>query len=312
MPGPALTARATLLVTGAGGFVGAAVVRAALAEGYRVVALSRTPNAPRLAGLVGDLAVRAVDLSDARRLTTIVTAAKANCIVHCAWEGVGGPKRAADIQLANIATTCALVDAAIAGGAAKFVGIGSQAEYGRFDRRIDETDLPAPTMLYGAAKLSACHLARQRSRAAGMGFAWLRLFSTYGPGDNPNWLIPSVIADLLAGRRPRLTTGTQCWDYLHVDDVARAVLAVATGPADGIFNLSSGDAIPVRAIVEQLRDIAAPGRELVFGDIPFGPDQIMVLEGDNHRLREATGWAPRIPLAEGLADTVAATMRVAA
>jgi nucleoside-diphosphate-sugar epimerase len=312
MPDTAMRQRATLLVTGAGGFVGAAVVRAALAEGHRVVALCRTPVAPRLIGLAGDLTIRAVDLADTRKLTAVVAAAKADCIVHCAWEGVGGPKRAADIQLANIATTCALVDAAIAAGAAKFVGIGSQAEYGRFDRRIDENDLPAPNMLYGAAKLSACHLARQRSRAAGMAFAWLRLFSTYGPGDNPNWLIPSVIADLLAGRRPRLTAGTQSWDYLHVDDVARGVLAAATGSAAGIFNLSSGHAVPVRGIVERLRDIAAPGLELVFGEVPFGPDQIMFLEGDNRLLCEATGWTPRIELTDGLAGTVAAARAVAA
>jgi nucleoside-diphosphate-sugar epimerase len=312
MSNPVRQKRMTLLVTGAGGFVGAAVVRAALAEGHRIVALSRTPDPPRLSGLDGDLVLRAVDMADTPALTATIAAAKPDGVVHCAWEGVGGPERAGDIQLTNIATTCALVDAAIAVGAAKFVGIGSQAEYGRFDRRIDEGDLPAPTMLYGAAKLAASHLARQRALAAGMAFAWLRLFSTYGPGDNPNWLIPSVIADLLAGRRPRLTTGTQCWDYLHVDDVARAVGAVATGPAAGIFNLSSGQAVPVRTIVEQLRDIAAPDNALEFGEIPFGPDQIMYLEGDNSRLRSATGWEPRIPLAEGLAGTVAAAKRVAA
>jgi nucleoside-diphosphate-sugar epimerase len=311
-PAPA-SPPATLLVTGAGGFVGAAVVRAALADGHRVIALGRTPGPSRLAGLKGDFVFEAVDLADRASMAAIVGRAGADCVIHCAWEGVGGPKRAGDIQLDNITTTCALVDATIAAGATKFVGIGSQAEYGRFDRRITESDLPAPTMLYGAAKLAACHLARQRSITGGMAFAWMRLFSTYGPGDNPNWLIPHVIAELVAGRRPRLTAGTQAWDYLHVDDVARAIVAVASGPAEGIFNLSSGQAVPVRRIVEQLRDIAAPGRELVFGEIAFGPDQIMHLEGDNSRLRAATGWAPSRALRDGLAQTVtAARAQVAA
>jgi len=304
------------------------------------VALGRREAPARLAGLGGDLVYHAVDLGDGAAVAAILAAAGADCVVHSAWEGVGGPLRAGDIQFANIATTCALVDAAITAGVARFVGIGSQAEYGRFDRRIDEGDLPAPTMLYGAAKLAACHLARQRARAGGMAFAWARLFSVYGPGDNPNWLIPSAIADLLAGQRPRLTAGTQAWDYLHIDDVARGILALAVavpasrssraqsrdvGPrvstsldtngfeveATGIFNLSSGTAVPVREIVGQLRDLAAPGMELAFGEIPFGPDQIMHLEGDNRRLREATGWAPRVALNEGLAETVAA-MRAAA
>ena len=292
-----------LFVTGAAGFVGAAVVRAALAEGHRVTALVRTPNAARLAGL--PIASRTSDLADIPRITAILADVRPDVVIHCAWEGVGGRQRAGDIQFANITTTCALADAAIAAGAEKFVGIGSQADYGRFDRRITEADVPNPSMLYGAAKLAACHLARQRAEAAGVGFAWLRLFSVYGPDDNPNWLIPAAIAQLLDGHAPRTTPGTQRWDYLHIDDVARGILATAaTESATGIFNLSSATPATVRSIIERLRDRAAPGLALRFGEVPFGPDQIMHLEGDNSRLRAATGWAPRIGLDEGLAMTV--------
>jgi nucleoside-diphosphate-sugar epimerase len=60
-----------------------------------------------------------------------------------------------------------------------------------------------------------------------------------------------------------------------------------------------------------MRDIAAPGLALTFGDIPFGPDQIMHLEGDNSRLQEATGWSVRVPLGEGLRQVVD-ELRVAA
>ena len=297
--------RPTLLVTGAGGFVGAATVRAALAEDYQVVALVRQPGAIRLSGLGGALSIYAADLADRTAVHTILQVTRPDIVVHCAWEGVSGPARARDIQFDNIRTTCALIDSAIAVGATKFVGIGSQAEYGRFDRRISETDLPQPSMLYGAAKLSAYHLARQRAEAAGMDFAWLRLFSVYGPGDNPNWLIPSCTAELIRGRAPRTTLGTQRWDYLHIDDVARGVLAVAGTPAArGVFNLSSGEPVVVRSIIEQLRDQAAPGLPLRFGEIPFAPDQIMHLEGDNEQLKRATGWAPGVPLSDGLTAMV--------
>lgn len=290
-----------ILITGAGGFVGAAVVRAAVAAGHRPIALVRTPGATRLAGL--DLPVHAADLSDGHRIAAVLNETRPDIVIHSAWEGVGGPSRAGDIQFENIRTTCSLADAAIAAGVAKFVGIGSQAEYGRFDRRITEDDLPNPSMLYGAAKLAACHLARQRCEAAGVGFAWLRLFSVYGPGDNPNWLIPSVAAQLLDGIAPRTTEGTQRWDYLHIDDVATGTLAAAAADATGVFNLSSGRPATVRSIIERLRDRAAPGLPLRFGDMPFGPGQIMHLEGDNGRLR-ASGWAPSISLDTGLAQTV--------
>jgi nucleoside-diphosphate-sugar epimerase len=302
----------TILVTGAGGFVGAATVRAALAAGHRVQALVRTPRVPRLAGLQGPLSVHAVDLFDKSAVGSLLAELRPDVVVHSAWEGVGGALRAGDIQLDNIRATVDLIDAAIAAGTRKFVGIGSQAEYGRYDRRIVETDLPCPTMLYGAAKLSASLLAAQRAHESGIEFAWLRLFSVYGPRDNPNWLIPSVAASLARGVAPKLTLGTQLWDYLHIADVADAVVATAIGAnATGTFNLSSGRPVAIRAIVERLRDLIAQSMTLRFGEIPFGPAQIMHLEGDNGRLRQLTGWSPRINVLDGLADVAAELAKAA-
>ena len=300
-----------ILVTGAGGFVGAAVVKAAIAAGHEVIALVRNDTS-RLTPIANRISLQRADLADTAAVAALLVSAKLEVVIHSAWEGVGGALRSGDIQLDNIRTTVALADAAIAAGARKFVGIGSQAEYGRYDRKIVETDLPQPTMLYGAAKLAACHLAAQRCREAGVAFAWLRLFSVYGPGDNANWLIPSTAASLVRGKPPLCTAGTQKWDYLHIDDVADGVLAAATTDcATGLFNLSSGNPVAVRQIVEMLRNLAAPGLELAFGGIPFGPDQIMHLEGDNGRLRAATGWYPRVALGEGLRQVVD-ELRVAA
>jgi nucleoside-diphosphate-sugar epimerase len=302
---------ALILITGAGGFVGAAIAKAAVAAGHDVVGLVRNDRS-RLAPVADRISLQRVDLADAPAVAALLGSVRPDIVIHSAWEGVGGASRSGSIQLDNIRTTVGLADAAIAAGARKFVGIGSQAEYGRYDRRIAETDLPQPTMLYGAAKLAANHLAAQRCREAGVSFAWLRLFSVYGPGDNPNWLIPSTAASLVRGIRPKCTAGTQKWDYLYIDDVADGVLAAAlTERANGVFNLSSGEPIAVRTIVEMLRDIAAPGLKLTFGEVPFGPDQIMHLEGDNSRLREATGWSVRVPLAEGLVRIVE-ELRVAA
>lgn len=300
-----------LLITGAGGFVGAAIAKAAVAAGDDVVALVRSGGS-RLASIAKSISLQRMDLGDAQSVAELIGSVRPDVVIHSAWEGVGGALRSDDIQLENIRTTVALADAAIAAGTQKFVGIGSQAEYGRYDRKIVESDLPEPTMLYGAAKLAANHLVAQRCREAAIAFAWLRLFSVYGPGDNPNWLIPSSAASLVRGTRPKCTAGTQKWDYLHIDDVAQGVMAVARNDrANGVFNLSSGKAVSVRTIIEMLRDIAAPGLALTFGDIPFGPDQIMHLEGDNNRLREATGWSVQVPLGEGLRQVVD-ELRVAA
>ena len=301
-----------ILITGAGGFVGAAVADLAAREGHHVTILVRNPASSRVAALAGRCAVAVADLADGKAVRDALAEACPDIIIHSAWEGVGGTARAGDIQLDNIRTTVALLDAGIAACARRFIGIGSQAEYGRHDRRIDESAATEPFLLYGAAKLSACHLTRQRATEAGIGFAWLRLFSPYGPGDNPNWLIPSVAAQILAGQAPRTSLGTQKWDYLHIVDTARGVLAAAlTDSAQGVFNLSRGHAVTVRSIVERIRDLACPRLELRFGDIPFGPNQIMHLEGDCNRLTAATGWSPTIAIEDGLV-TVVDALRLAA
>ena len=295
-----------LFLTGASGFVGAATLRLALEAGHDVAAPVRPGSAaPRLAPFAGRYQRLDLDLRDAAGIAGAMADFRPDAVLHLAWWGVANTARFERLQITdNIETACALVEAAVLAGASAFVGMGSQGEYGAATA-MREDALPAPTSLYGASKVAALYLTRQLAAQAGLRHGWLRLFSTYGPEDNDGWLIPMLIAEMLAGRRPRTTAGTQSWDWVHVDDAARAVLAVATTPtAEGVFNLGSGRAVAVRDVVERIRDIAAPGMELVFGEVPFRPDQVMHMQADISRLSTATGWTPRIPIEDGLAQTV--------
>jgi UDP-glucose 4-epimerase len=296
-----------LFITGASGFVGAATLGVALQAGHEVAAPVR-PGSPatRLAPLEGRYRRLSVDLRDEAGVTSAMAEFRPDAILHLAWWGVANSARFDRRQMTdNIDAACCLTEAAAAAGASAFIGVGSQGEYGA-SAKMTEDALPRPTSLYGAAKVAACFLTRQLAEQAGLRHAWLRLFSVYGPGDNDGWLIPMLITEMLAGRRPRTTLGTQSWDWLHVDDVARAILAVATTPtAEGLFNLGSGRAVHVRSVIEQIRDLAAPGMELKFGEIPFRPDQVMHMQADISRLTAATGWTPSIAIEEGLAATVA-------
>jgi len=296
-----------ILVTGAGGFVGAALVKAAIARGWDVVAVTRAERPERLARVAGSIVQARADMADTDALRAILLSERPDVVVHSAWAGLSGEMRGQRGQIAdNVDAACRLVEAAADAKVTRFVGIGSQAEYGRLDRRATEADLPEPASLYGAAKLATLHLTRQLCHTSGMGFAWARLFATYGPGDNPNWLIPSLIARMAVGERPAMSPGTQKWDYLYIDDAALALVGLAaTRNAEGVFNLASGDAVPVRRIAEMIRDRASPGLDLEFGAVPFGPNQIMHLEGDVSKLERAIGWRPETSLEEGLDRTVA-------
>lgn len=296
-----------VLVTGAGGFLGAHVAAELAARGHRVAALVRPGLAPwRLAPLAGRIDILRGDLADGPAVAGHLATLRTEAVVHLAWEGVGNAARNDPAQARNIALTLDLVAAAADAGAQVFLGAGSQAEYGPKDHAIREEDATLPTTLYGHAKLAAGLMAGQIAAARGLRFGWLRVFSTYGPGDNPGWLIPDLIARLRRGERMALTPGEQRWGFLHARDAAagfRAVLEHAG--AGGVFNLGSPDAPPLRETIALLRDLVDPRVPLGFGDIPYRPDQVMRLEADVGRLT-ALGWVPRIALAEGLAETVAA------
>ena len=296
-----------MFLTGGSGFIGAETLRLGLEAGHEMLVHVRPNSAEqRLAPFAGRYERLDLDLNDGPALAAALTRYRPEVVLHLAWFGVANHARFDRRQFAeNIEPSCSLLEAAAAAGASGFVAMGSQGEYGA-GSTMREDSLPEPTSLYGAAKIATLYLTRQLAAQAGMRHAWLRLFSTYGPGDNDGWLIPMLITEMLAGRRPSTTLGTQYWDWLHVEDVARAVLAVATTPtAAGVFNLGSGRASRVRDVVERIRDLAAPGMDLVFGEIPFRPDQVMHMEADVSRLRAATGWQPRISLEEGLEGTVA-------
>lgn len=296
-----------VFVTGASGFVGAHVVRVLAERGIETAVLVRSATPPwRLA----EPAVRHVpirgDLADVATWAGELAAFGPDVVLHLAWEGVANTARNEPAQLGvNVAGTLALVDAAARAGAGAFIGLGSQAEYGRLEGRIDETHPTRPTTLYGVAKLAAGLASAVRARELGLRHAWLRLFSVYGPLDDGPWLIPHLVRTLVAGAAPALTEGTQRWDYLYVGDVAAALVAAAERPAvRGVYNLGSGRPRTIRSIAESVRDLVAPGAPLAFGAVPMRPDQVMHLEADARRFAADAAWAPRVEFADGLARTV--------
>jgi nucleoside-diphosphate-sugar epimerase len=302
-------------ITGATGFLGSHLMELLVREGAAVAILLRPGGNPwrirellsRVEIIEGDLAAEKSWEADLARFTP-------DTVFHLGWHGVGNRHRNDEEQWErNVHGSVALARLAKRLGCRALVGLGSQAEYGPHEGAVSETAATAPTTLYGAAKLAAFHLCRVTLQASKVRFAWLRLFSCYGPKDNPEWLLPSLISALFQRKRPALTAGRQLWDYLYVTDAVRAMACVgACDRAEGAFNLGSGTAFPLRWIVETVRDMIDPFLPLGFDEVPYRPDQVMHLEADISRLRQLTGWKPQVALTDGLANTVrwlAATRR---
>jgi nucleoside-diphosphate-sugar epimerase len=300
------TRRQRVFVTGATGFVGSFLVRQLLADGRDVAILLRPASDTwRIIDVLDRINVVAGSMENVAGFAPQLAEFAPEAVAHLAWRGVTNVHRNDAVQALNVTESVTLYTHARDSGCTRFVGMGSQAEYGPVSARLDEQVPTRPTTVYGAAKLSAALLLDRLAVADGVAFAWLRLFSSYGPKDDPSWLIPYMARRLLAGERPALTAGEQIWDYIYVEDVAAAVLAALDVDATGFFNLGSGVGQPLRAIIEAVRDAIDPALPLGIGEVPYRSDQVMHLEADITALTTATGWVPRMPLNEGLANTIA-------
>lgn len=294
-----------VLVTGGAGFVGARVVRRLLDQGATVALILReTSITRRLHDVLDDCTVIHGDLTELATLREPLQKFAPDGVIHMAWQGVKGSERNDPMQLINVSTSIDLFQLTGALGCKSFVGLGSQAEYGPLSGRIDEHAPTQPTTLYGATKLATCCVLERAASTAGRPFAWLRLFSSYGPDDDPSWLMSYLIRTLLVRERPKLTKAEQIWDYVHVDDVADAIVGVLNERAVGVFNLGSGQACRLHDIVTKIRDMIDPSLDLGFGEVSYRTDQVMHLEADVTALMSAVNWRPKITLESGLADLV--------
>lgn len=294
-----------IFITGASGFVGARVARLLIEDGRDVALLLReSSNTWRIDDLLDKCTVIRGTFFDCNLFRQEMISFAPKAVIHIAWDGVKSADRDNMTQIRNLTASIDLFNLAQEAGCLNFIGLGSQAEYGLMGGQISEGFPTNPVSMYGATKLATGVVLNRASITLGVQFAWLRLFSSYGSGDDGEWLLPYVIDTLLKGQVPTVTKCEQIWDYIHVDDVAEAIIATLDSQARGIFNLGSGTAYPLRSIIEQVRDHINPLLPINFGGLPYSKNQVMHLESDISSLTKATRWRPKIALNNGIADLV--------
>ncbi|MFN3943477.1 MAG: NAD-dependent epimerase/dehydratase family protein [Allosphingosinicella sp.] len=286
---------AQILVTGAGGFIGAALVRRLRADGHDPVCLSGS-------GRQGPGEFRQFDLleagvADVARLTqeTGVT----HCI-HAAWYTNHADYLVSDINHAWRDASLRLAAGFREGGGTRFVGLGTCLEYdqdadgGRFSEAL--TPL-RPETLYARCKTALY----ERLAEAGGDFAWARIFFVYGPGDRAGRLVPSILAGLAKGERVGARFGGLRRDYIHVDDLAGQVARIALSDLTGAVNTGTGRAERIADIFTAAAEIA--GRpNLVDVNDRTGGGQADLIEADMTRFEAEIGSPATRPIRDGLAE----------
>lgn len=294
----------SIIVTGATGAVGSAVVRRALAKGIHVTCIVHQ-GSKRLGNLPQDDNLKIVEcnLSDYKKLQI---EGQYDAFVHLSWEKTFGASRDdAEVQTRNIQYTLDAVQLAHRCGCTVFVGAGSQAEYGVQDVDLTPDLQVKPESGYGIAKYAAGKLSAMLCKSLGMRQCWVRILSVYGPNDGENSLISYLIREFKAGTSPQLTKCEQLWDYLYADDAADAILAVVERGADGkAYPLGSGNGRRLSEYVNDIKTVVNPAVKVKFGAKDYYPHQPMHLVADISELTEDTGWKPQHNFINGLAKLI--------
>lgn len=298
----------TTLVTGATGFVGGALTRRLVELGREVHILTRAQSDTwRLAGIEDRVVRHVVDLADAATLERVVAEVKPRIVYHLATYGGFASQRDSDaIFAANLTGTRNLLRACEKVGFSCFVNTGSSSEYGTKTEPMRESDVPEPVGDYGVSKVAAALHCRSEALQKGLPVATLRLFSPYGPWDDPKRFIPYLLAALLRGEAPRLSTPHSVRDWVYIDDVLDLYLrtdelAILRGD---IINVGSGRQSSLGEVVALAEQLTGSATRAVWGGVAAQRVEPTCWVADVAKAKALLGWEPRTGLAEGLEKTV--------
>lgn len=297
---------ATVLITGATGFIGRHLARTLVASGACVHGLSR--GASDFAGEHSFVC----DVTDRARVNEMVSEIRPAYIFHLA----ANKARRAEIEDfrqcfdENLIGTLNLLEACLASSdVSRFVTLGTCEEYGGADAPYFEATREVPVSAYSCSKVAMTQLLQTYHRIHGFPVAVLRPSLAYGPGQGDEMFLPALIRSLLSGQRFAMSRGEQTRDFVYIDDVVDALLLAAVRPeAIGqVINISSGTPTRIVDVTRLAVDLIGNGVEalLDIGKIAYRQGEAMNYWADRTKAGQLLGWEPSVGLHDGMARTVA-------
>lgn len=293
-----------VIVSGANGFVGSAVVKELLKHGIEVVALTRKGHSGRIPK---DERIKIVpfELEHAQGIKEKLSAYDCDTFFHFAWAGSAGSARADTLlQLKNAQWTVDCLRLAKQIGCRRFVNAGTIMEKETIRAVFQEGNRPGLGYIYGSGKLAAHTMCKSVAAEIEIDLVWGMITNAYGVGEHSPRLVNTTIKKCIQGEPPQFTAGTQNYDFVYIDDVARAFRLIGEkGKPFCEYLIGSGNAKPLKEFLLEMKEAIAPKLEFVFGDVPFTGVNQPLEDFDCSRTKEDTGFQAEIGFGHGCRKT---------
>ncbi len=297
-----------ILITGGSGFVGANLARRALRDGHEVHLLLRPEYQPwRIEEIRGDVRLHTVDLCDPDAVRRTIRGVRPDRVFHLAAYGAYSSQQDTPRMVSTNVLGCAnLLDACVETGVGAFVNAGSSSEYGFTDHAPDEDEAVNPNSRYAITKVAATNCCRLAALTKGLNAVTVRLYSVYGPYEDPGRLIPTLISRGLEGKLPPMVAPETARDFVFVDDAVDAMLRVASAslPPGSVYNVCTGTQTTMRDVVLLARRLMPIAEEPNWGSMDARSWDTSVWVGTGARLERDLGWRVPTSFADGLKQTI--------
>lgn len=295
----------TAIVTGANGFVGSATTRELIAHGYKVYATDREGCNDRIPVDSPSCVFVPCELANMEGLASAIPYGEADVMFHFAWAGSAGPMRADPrVQLQNAQWTIDALTLAHTFGCRRFVCAGSIMEHETIAAGYAQGNRPGLGYVYGSGKLVAHTMCMCIAAKLGIDLVWGEITNAYGVGERSERLVNLTIRKCIRKEIPQFTAATQNYDFVYIDDIARAFRLIGEkGRPFHEYLIGSSSARPLKDFLMEMKRAIAPDLDFVFGEIPFTGVDLPLSKFDCSQTERDTGFRASVGFAEGCRRT---------
>lgn len=300
------------IVTGATGFIGRNLVFKLLSDNEKVTVIVRDENTAR--ELWGDtVVVIEQDLADSSslRITDFRYDLDEAIIIHFAWDGTSGDKRAREVtQLNNVRLSCEFMRRMCELGCKRFVNAGSIMEYEAIKTIAMDGERPQRNTIYSVAKLSVDFMLKTIAADINVEYINIIISNIYGPGEKSKRFLNSVIRGMIQNVDIRLTDGYQLYDFIYVTDAMDMIVAVAkNGRPFESYYIGNSKQKSLREFVCDAKEAINSSSALLFGTVPFTGQALDYSEFDCSKVENELGIIPKVSFRDGVKYTREAILR---